>query len=388
LREIFLQQTIDELREYSNRIGLKEIISSHDSPLLLLDLARVKVQYQALQKALPMVDHHFAIKALRHPAVITTIEECDGFFDVMTKGDTDLVAAQNISLKRCIHTNPIKQPREIEYAYKMGITTFVVDNPAEVDKFVAYANDIQLLIRLSFPNPQAKSDLSFKFGVPPEEAENLVAYTLKKGLKVAGFAMHVGSQIHAAQAYSTALIKVTELIAKVEHDHAIKLEMLDIGGGFPVNYLEPSPSLQEIADVITPLIEPLTKRMRIISEPGRFIVAPAMTLITQIVGKSVRHGTQWYYINDGLYGSYSNIIYEQVHAPIFALKEIEGTTSLSLRPCAVAGPTCDSVDVVSIDCPLPQLEIGDYLVSPMMGAYTAASSTDFNGIPRTKIIVI
>jgi ornithine decarboxylase len=388
LRDTFLKQTINELRDYSNHVGLKKIISSHGSPLLVLDLERVKTQYQVLQKALPMVDHHFAIKALRQPEVIATIAKCGGFFDIMTKDDADMVAAQHIDPKHCTHTNPIKPPRDIAYAHKMGITTFVVDNPAEVDKFIPYAGQIKLLIRLSFPNPQAKSDLSFKFGVPPEEAEDLVAYTLRKGLKVAGFAMHVGSQIHAAQAYSTAITKVTELIAKVEHDHAIALEILDIGGGFPVNYLEPSPSLQEIADVITPLITPLTKRMRIISEPGRFIVAPAMTLLTQIVGKSMRHGTQWYYINDGLYGSYSNIIYEQVHAPIFALKEIESTTPLPLQPCAVAGPTCDSVDVVSIDCPLPDLTIGDYIVSPMMGAYTVPSSTNFNGIPRTKIIVI
>jgi ornithine decarboxylase len=364
------------------------LLAKHGSPLLIFEPEKVRTQYSMLQTMLPMVEHHFAIKALRHPAAVAAVDDCGGYFDVMTNGDIDMVRAQGIAPERCIHTNPIKKPSDIAYARGVGLTTFVVDNANEVDKLAAAGGDVQVLVRLSFPNPQAKSDLSAKFGAPPDDAVQLVRHALQRGLTVAGFTLHVGSQIHNAQAYAVALTKTIALINRVQHELDYRLRVLDIGGGMPVDYLEPAPHLQEIAQAITPLIEPLKDTMRILSEPGRFIVAPSMTLISQIVGKNTRGGKTWYYIDDGVYGSYSSVIYEHVAQPIFALKELLSVLPLPLHESVVAGPTCDSADVVQEDCLLPELAIGDYVISPMMGAYTAVSATDYNGIPRTPIAVL
>ncbi|MGI5215565.1 type III PLP-dependent enzyme [Plantactinospora sp. CA-290183] len=364
------------------------LVESFGSPLLILEPRNIRRQYQALQRALPMVEHHFAIKALRHSAAVAAVDECDGYFDVMTNSDVDMVKARGIDPGRCIHTNPIKRMRDIVYAFRHGLRTFVVDNYAEADKFVPYAGQVQLLVRLSFRNPEAKSDLSFKFGVPPEEAEKLVSYVRDRGLAVAGFSLHVGSQIHTAQAYVEAIEQATGLIDRVEREQGFRMTMFDIGGGFPVPYLEPAPTLAEIAAGITPLLEPLAQRMRLLSEPGRFVVASSMTLISEVVGKSVRNGRPWYYLDDGVYGSYSNVIFEQVTPPVIAFKELDGDRQLPLTPSVLAGPTCDSVDVITTDCPLPALEIGDLVVSPMMGAYTWVSATEYNGIARTPIRVV
>jgi ornithine decarboxylase len=386
MKRVFRDEVKHELIKDLTTKSIEALLQVHGSPLLLLEPEKIRKQYESLQKSLPMVDHHFAIKALRHPEAVAAVDESGGFFDVMTNSDVDLVKARNIAPERCMHTNPIKKPYDIAYAYLYGLRTFVVDNFAEVDKFIPYAHDIQLLVRLSFRNPEAKSDLSYKFGVAPEEAEKLVAYVQSKGMTVAGFSLHVGSQIHTADAYEKAIKKATELIEKVEMAHNFKMSVFDIGGGFPVDYLEPMPTLGIIEKKITPLLRPLKQRMRILSEPGRFVVAPSMTLFTQVVGKSIRGGQPWYYIDDGIYGSYSNIIFEQVIPHIFALKELQAKQQ-TLISSVLAGPTCDSVDVITADCALPELEIGDYLVSPMMGAYTWVSATEYNGIDRTPVVV-
>jgi ornithine decarboxylase len=388
MKELFRAEIVREVASYVQRIPLRSLLDAHGSPLLLLDREKVRAQYQALQTALPMVQHHFAIKALRDPVAIAAVDECGGYFDVMTNSDVDMIRAGGISPERCVHTNPIKKPEDITHGLTAGIRTFVVDNPAEIDKFSAYSDEVQLLIRLSFRNPDAKSDLSYKFGVPPAEADQLVRYALAKNLQVAGFSLHVGSQIHATQAYVHAINETITLIDEIERTHRIRFEVLNIGGGFPVDYVEPMPSLKEIAQAISPLLGSLAQRFKILSEPGRFVAASAMTLITQVVGKSIREGRPWYYVDDGLYGSYSNVMFENVTPPIIALKELDDNWTHTLSSAVLAGPTCDSVDVITTDCLLPSLEIGDFLVSPMMGAYTTVSSTEYNGIERTPIAVL
>jgi ornithine decarboxylase len=164
---------------------------------------------------------------------------------------------------------------------------------------------------------------------------------------------------------------------------------LDIGGGFPVEYRETVPALEEIAAKIRPLIEPLMDRLTIIAEPGRFVAAPASLLVTSVVGTNQRYEKPWYYLDDGLYGAYSICIYEGMKPHLFAHKELRvDIPAEELQRSVVAGPSCDSIDMVAEDYPLPKLDVGDLLISPMMGAYSTVSGTNFNGIPFTKIVAL
>ncbi len=126
-----------------------------------------------------------------------------------------------------------------------------------------------------------------------------------------------------------------------------------------------------------------------LAEPGRFVVADCMTLLTSVVGTAARAGATWHYLDDGLYGSYSNVMTEDVHPPILALSELDGVDDQNppLEAVTLASPTCDSVDVVAVDYPMPTLAVGDVVVSPMMGAYTSVTASRFNGIPATPIVV-
>lgn len=308
-------------------------------------------------------------------------------FDVASRAEADLVAALGLPVDRCINTNPIKKPADIDHAYITGIRTFVVDNPVEAQKFAGLPGDIEVLVRLAFANPTAKSDLSTKFGVALADAELVVKHVLAAGVRFGGFSFHVGSQGTTVEPYRRALRGTLDLIAHVDETLGVPTRIIDIGGGFPVTYREPMPTIDTIAAVVDEELGDRRDEFTLIAEPGRVLAADSMTLLSSVIGSAVRDGRQWHYLDDGIYGSYSNVMTEDVHPPILALREIIGGVAGD-EPVTLAGPTCDSADVVARDYPMPALNVGDVVVSPMMGAYTAVTSSQFNGIPATTIVEV
>ena len=366
--------------------GWRQLIATHGTPLLVLDPHRVAAQYSLLTESLRGFRLHYAVKALPHPAVLTVLAASGSGFDVATTAEVDLVARLGVSMERCIYTHPVKKPADIDYAYAHGIRTFVVDNPVEAAKFVGRAPDASLLVRLAFPNPSAKSDLSTKFGSAPADAELLVKHVVAAGVRFAGFSFHVGSQGASVAPYRDALRATLDLTRHVEQTLGLHVSTIDIGGGFPVSYRDEMPAIGAIGGVVDEVLDG-RRDYTMLAEPGRFIVADCMTLLTSVVGSSSRAGRTWHYLDDGLYGSYSNVMTEDVHPPILALSELEAGGPVPLEPVTLAGPTCDSVDVVAADYPMPTLAVGDVVVSPTMGAYTAVTSSRFNGVPQTPIVV-
>jgi ornithine decarboxylase len=364
------------------------LAAEHGTPLLVLDPHRVAAQFSLLTEHLRGVRLHYAVKALPHPAVLSVLAACGSGFDVATAAEVDLVRSLGISMDRCIHTHPIKKPAEIEHAYRAGIRTFVVDNGTEAEKFVGRGEDIDVLVRLAFPNPTAKSDLSTKFGVTPEEAELLVKHVVTTGVRFAGFSFHVGSQGSSVDPYRVALRSTLDLTRAVERTLGQRVPVIDIGGGFPVSYREEMPRIEAIGAVVDEVLGADRAGYTVLAEPGRFLAADAMTLLTSVVGTATRNGQTWHYLDDGLYGSYSNVLTEDVHPPIVALAELAAQAEFgTLEPVTLAGPTCDSVDVIAREYPMPALRTGDVVASPMMGAYTSVTASGFNGIAPTPIVV-
>ncbi|WP_203230839.1 type III PLP-dependent enzyme [Agromyces humi] len=391
-----------ELAAYADRIDLAGLVREHGSPLFVLDPDRVTTQLLALRRELPMARVHFATKSLPHPAVIRAVDAFGAGFEVASRGEIDLLERAGIATAHCLHTHPVKTVADLTGAYLRGIRTFVVDNPAEVAKFRGLPPDVAVLVRLSYPNSAAKSDLSSKFGVRPEDAAPLVAQCLREGLRVAGFTFHVGSQTASAAPWAHAIRRTLALMGRLEAAFDVRFDTLDLGGGFPVAYDEPVPSLADLARGIRSALDGVPDRYRILIEPGRFVSAPAMTLVTRVIGVAERADGRWAYLDQGVYGAYSNIPAEDVHALVFAASELGGAIGgergepggasraddRARVPVTLAGPTCDSVDVIARRLPLPALAEGDLLVSPMMGAYTAATATSFNGITPTPVVVV
>lgn len=392
-----------DLAAYAQRVRLGDLVRDHGSPLFLLDTDRVTTQLLELRRELPGVGIHFATKSLPHPAVISAVHAFGASFEVASRGELDLLERRGVPVDGCLHTHPVKSVADITSAYLRGIRTFVVDSPSEVGKFAGLpTDDLGVLVRLSFPNPGAKSDLSSKFGVAPEDAASLVERCIASRLPVRGFTFHVGSQTTSAEPWRRAIATTLQLMRTLEARHGIRFEMLDLGGGFPVAYDEPVPSLAALARGIRSALAAVPSRVRVVVEPGRFVAAPAMTLVTRVIGTSDRADGRWHYLDEGLYGAYSNIPAEDVHALVFAAAELgvqpvgddaaeRATRRILTRtrvPVTLAGPTCDSVDVIARRLPLPPLADGDLLVSPMMGAYTWATATGFNGIAPTPVVVL
>lgn len=379
-------QLRDVLRSQARAHRWRELIAEHGTPLLVLDPYQVAAQYSMLRTHLHGFRLHYAVKVLPHPAVITVLAACGSSFDVATTAEVDHVRSLGVPMDRCIHTHPVKKAADIDHAYAQGIRTFVVDNPVEAQKFAGRPSDIGILVRLSFPNPSAKSDLSAKFGVDPAEAELLVKHVVAAGVRFNGFSFHVGSQGTSVQPYRAALRTTFDLTKHVERTLGLRVPSIDIGGGFPVSYRDDMPPVSAIADVVDAVLGPHRSDYTLLAEPGRILAASCMTLLTSVVGTATRDGRVWHYLDDGLYGSYSNVLTEDVHPPILALAELHASRP-HLRPVTLAGPTCDSVDVIASDYPMPALEVGDIVVSPMMGAYTSVTASRFNGIAPTPIVI-
>ncbi|MEX2523642.1 MAG: type III PLP-dependent enzyme [Gammaproteobacteria bacterium] len=371
-----------ELKLLTPQCDWQSLVHRHGSPLLVLDCDVLRRQYRQLSSALPGVDLYFAIKALPHDIVLATLHREGCNFDLATQGEIRLLEKHSIPPKRTIHTHPIKRDVDIRAALRYGCTTFVVDNETELRKFIRYRERVGLLLRLSFPNPDALINLSKKFGLPAPEAQDFLAKAAELGIHIKGISFHVGSQCRTPDAHIRAIDECAELIQASRKTRDIPMRMLDIGGGFPTSYDGAGLPIDEFCTPIRKRLEQLPENIHVIAEPGRFIAAPSMVCITSVIGKAKRGDRIWYYLDDGVYGSFSGQIFDHVHYPLFALRD--GPR----QPCVLAGPTCDSIDVIAEDILMPELELGDLIIAPMMGAYTSATATEFNSLPRTHIIAI
>ncbi|HEY8265218.1 MAG TPA: type III PLP-dependent enzyme [Steroidobacteraceae bacterium] len=363
--------------------ALEALAVQFGSPLFVIDCDLLRRQYHALAKALPGVDLHYALKPLPDRTVVQVLAREGSWFDLATNGEVDLVRDAGIPASRCVHTHPIKRGSDIRHALDCGVTTFVVDNAEEIAKFDACRARVRLLLRISFRNPDTIIDLSRKFGCDADAAVGLVEYAAKRSIRIMGFSFHAGSQLVKPDKYVEAIDTCGRLIAEARA-RGFALDVLDIGGGFPIDYLEPVPAIDGYCAPIRAALARLPESIRVIAEPGRFICGPAAISLSTVMGRARREGRWWYYLDDGIYGTFSGQLYDKMRFPVEPLRGAD-------RPreaCVISGPTCDSLDVVAEDLPMPVLEIGERLLARQIGAYTSACATDFNFFPRAKVIAV
>jgi len=383
LRSVAVAPSTADYIDPFERREIERLAREFGSPLLVIDCERVRGQYRALQAALPGVDLHYALKPLPHPAVVAALRDEGAGFDLATTGEIDVVRAQGVPARRCIHTHPIKRDSDIRDALQFGIDTFVVDNPDEIAKFAKHRRRARLLVRVCFRSPEAVCDLSRKFGCDPGDALELLEAARRLDVRVRGFSFHVGSQAGDPAKYVEAVRACIELIAQARARGFADIDMLDIGGGFPVEYMKPVQPIDEFCAPIRAALTDVPADVRVIAEPGRFICAPAAIGIATVMGRARRDGLWWYYLDDGLYGSFSGQLYDHSRYPVGALRD-----SRELHDSVLAGPTCDSIDVIAENVRLPELKVGDLIVGRAMGAYTWASATDFNFFPRARVVSV
>ncbi len=369
-----------------------KFIEAHGTPLFLLDHTRIKENYRIFKKHLPRVQCYYAVKANSNPEIIKTLFQEGSSFDVASynefmqiyeyikhfeERDKDFFIWDKI-----IFSNTIKD-RETLRKIKRYKPLVTYDNSDELRKIKEDCDTAGLILRLKVPDTGSQVEMSSKFGAEPGEAGHLIRQAFDAGLVVEGLSFHVGSQCTNFDNYAAAL----SITSDIFHDARAKgfnLKIVDIGGGFPVPYDAQVPKFAKLAKLINTECQRLfPEDIEIIAEPGRFIVASSGKLITEIIGKARRDGKIFYYINDGVYHTFSGVVYDHW------LPNFRSFGRGKKEVCAVVGPTCDSFDKISLSVELPgNLEMGDYLYTENIGAYSIASSTKFNGFDGAQVIHI
>jgi ornithine decarboxylase len=372
-----------------NQKTLLQLAKKHGTPLFIVDHAELRRNYALFRRHFPRVQIYYAVKANSDPAIVETFHDLGGSFDVASMQEFHTVhqfiahlpakERQAFIWNKIIYANPIKPVETLAELdqYKPLVT---YDNAEEVKKIARHAPHAGLALRLRVPNTGSMVELSSKFGALPGEAVGLIEEAHRQGLVVEGLSFHVGSQCINHENYLQAIHISAGIFAEAK-SRGFELKLLDIGGGFPAAYDASVPKFGVLARKINHELNRLfPPEIEILAEPGRFLVASAATAVSKIIGKAVRNEKLCYYVDDGVYHTFSGVIFD--HCTYHMKSFRRGTPRL----CAVFGPTCDALDTISLAEQLPDLELGEYLYSENIGAYSAASSTHFNGFPPAKII--
>ncbi len=371
---------------------LKKLARKHGTPLFVVDHDELRRNYATFKKYLPRVQAYYAVKANSDPAIVRTFYRAGASFDVASMPEF-MVVYENIKdlpdkqrqdwiWDKIIYANPIKANdtlRALE-PYKPLVT---YDNNEELKKIKKFAPHAGVALRLQVPNTGAMVELSSKFGAAPGEAVDLILAADAAGLVVEGLSFHVGSQTTNFQNYVQALHLAANVFKEASERGYTKMNLLDIGGGFPAPYDATVKPFRDLAKILNRELDRLfPKEVQILAEPGRFLVATAGTAVAEIIGKAVRAGKLCYYIDDGVYHTFSGVIFDHCQYHFRSFKK-GGPSEI----CAVFGPTCDALDVVSLAEELPaNLQLGDLIYSRNIGAYSHASATHFNGFPPATVV--
>jgi ornithine decarboxylase len=371
---------------------LQELAREEGTPIFVIDHEKIRQNYREFRALLPSVQVYYAVKANSDPGIVRTLFELGCSFDVASLPEFMIVyenirdmpepERQDWIWDKIIYANTIKpiETLEILDCYKPLVT---FDNAEELKKIRAHAPHAGLVLRLRVPNTGSMVELSSKFGVDPGEAVDLIAEAFASGLVVEGLSFHVGSQCTNFENYFQALQLAANILDETLSRTGKEIKILDIGGGFPVKYHPRVKSLRTLTRKLDAEIKRLfPPDMQILAEPGRYLVANSCTLVAKVIGKAFRDGKPCYYINDGIYHTYSGQIFDHCNYPVTAFADGERQVS------AVFGPTCDAFDTVTLSALLPELQIGDLVYSENIGAYSIASSTYFNGFPPARVVHI
>jgi len=362
-----------------------------EGPCLVLDNEVVRENYLAFAKALPDTRVFYAVKANPAPEILKLLTELGSCFDVASVTETEMVLAAGCTPDRISYGNTIKKESEIATAHRLGVTLFAIDCEAEVEKVARAAPGSRVICRIHCDGSGSEWPLSRKFGCEPDYAVDILEHAHRRGLVPHGISFHVGSQQHNIEAWDRALASTASIFRGCA-ERGISLSMVNLGGGFPAKYLRKTPKLESYGKAI---FRALRRHFgnaipETIIEPGRGLVGNAGVIEAEVVliaKRSPEDEVRWVYLDIGKFHGLAETMDEAIRYPIRTARDGDAMT-----PCVIAGPTCDSVDVLYEKAPyaLPvSLSIGDKVLIEACGAYTTTYSTvGFNGFPPLASVVI
>ncbi|MBI5641097.1 MAG: type III PLP-dependent enzyme [Nitrospirae bacterium] len=352
-----------------------------EPPYLLIDKTRLQRKAHSIGRNIKNSKVFYAVKANGDIEILKLINRMGLGFEIASEGELESLASIGVDKEKIITSNPIKSFRFLRSAAEYGVPYYSFDSKDEVRKLRDYVPGCNVYVRLSVPNEGSEWPLSKKFGVELDAAEELLLYARKKGLKPIGLTFHVGSQCTNIYNWNSALDKAKILWDRMAKE-GIKLSVLNIGGGYPIRYRKSVVDISSIDKNINSLIyEKFPRNTQIFIEPGRAVVGDAGVFVSKVIGRAKREDEDWLYIDvgvfHGLMESVGGIKYSYI---------VQG--SKQVRKWTLAGPSCDSFDVIDRDIFLPEPEIGDLVLILSSGAYTTSYASEFNGFSIPKTILI
>ncbi len=363
-----------------SQVAVEKLAEQYGTPLLVVSTEQVERNYAFMEENLPGVKLYYAVKANPNEGIVRKLAQLGSYFDVASDGEMQFLAELGIAPERIVYANPVKTPNGLKVAKETGIYKFTFDSESEISKMAKAIPGGSVLLRVRVDNPKALVDLNKKFGAHPDDALYLLKLARQQGLDVAGLCFHVGSQSSSADAYVAAL-KICRRLFDEAIAAGFDMRILDIGGGFPIPSITETIDIKPMIKIIRENVQQYFPNTEIWAEPGRFMCGTVSNLITSVIGTQKREGNQWYFLDDGLYGTFSGVIFDHWDF------ELETYKSGEKIPAIFAGPSCDSLDIMFFDKMTTPLEIGDLILVPNCGAYTSASATVFNGFAKTPIVI-
>jgi len=390
-----MQAHIVQIEDYynpENFADIKKFADTQETPFVVIDRRIIRQHYNDLTGFFPFAKIYYAVKANPGNEILELLRDQGSCFDIASTYELDKVLALDVSPERCSYGNTIKKRKDIRYFYEKGVRLYVSDSEPDLRNIALEAPGSKVYIRLLTEGSHtADWPLSRKFGCQTDMAVDLLVLAKELGLEPYGVSFHVGSQQRDISAWDAAIDKVKTIFDWLKNEQGIQLKMINMGGGFPANYLNRTNDLGTYADEIKYYLhEDFGDELpEIILEPGRSLCSNAGVLVSEVVlisRKSTSSLHRWVYTDVGKFSGLIETLGESIKYPIYTERTWEQ------EECVIAGPTCDSADIMYEDhkyeLPL-SLEIGDRLYWFSTGAYTTSySAIEFNGFPPLKQYVI
>jgi ornithine decarboxylase len=349
-------------------------------PFLILDAAIVRNKIRRFRAAMPRVRPHYAVKANPDRRVLKVLAQEGAGFEIASTAELDLLLGLGVPAAEIFFSNPMKSRDSIAYAAAKGVEWFVVDSVDELKRIHEITPDAKQYLRIATPNIGSDWPLSGKFGCGVGDAREMVALAAKLGVDLAGVTFHVGSQCRNPENWRVALEKAKSLFDAMAKA-GLKPRLLNIGGGFPVRHVKPIPSIEVIGSVVNEGLKGFAEEVQVVAEPGRYLVSDAGYFVCRVLGTATRAGKRWMHWDAGLFGG----VIESSEGLKYRIRTERSGPDVAWT---VGGPTCDSVDIVMRDEPLPSdLQEGDFVYIKNAGAYTTAYASQFNGFPLPEVRV-
>jgi ornithine decarboxylase len=349
-------------------------------PFLIVDTALVRGKVRRFRAAMPRVRPHYAVKANPDRRVLKVLAQEGAGFEIASVAELDLLLGLGVPAAEVFYSNPVKSRESIAYAAAKGVEWFVVDSVDELRRVHEIKPDARQYLRIATPNIGSDWPLSGKFGAGAADAREIIALAARLGADLAGLTFHVGSQCRNPENWRVALEKSRALF-DVMLKAGLKPQLLDIGGGYPVRHVKPIPSIETIGEVVNEGLKAFPEDVQVIAEPGRYLVSDAGYFVCRVLGTATRAGKRWMHWDAGLFGG----VIESSEGLRYRIRTDRAGPDVAWT---IGGPTCDSVDVVMREEPLPaDLQEGDFVYIRNAGAYTTAYASQFNGFPLPEVRV-